>query len=492
MQLVDKSHGSYRVVETVGCSDDPAEVRRLVEEGARRLLEYTRQGFMNFEALREAEFLEVFVSGLEGLRLVGPELVLGNVFDEIFDKVSTPLFRTLVLSRLAYPGSKLKTVEYLQRVKGEQIDVDRIYRFMDRYHKKQMESVQKASYEHTVSVLGGEVKVVFYDVTTLYFESEEPDELRKPGFSKDGKHSNPQIVLGLLVSVGGYPLAFDIFEGDKYEGHTILGVVNGFRDKYKLAALTVVADAGLLSKKNMADLDGAGHKFILGGRPKNEAEAVKQEILALNLKNGEVAELGAEHDHRIIVSYSTKRASKDSWNRKRGLEKLKKGIKSGKFTKQNLNNRGYNKYLKLEGEMAISIDEAKYEEDGKWDGLKEYITNTDLVKEEVLDQYQNLWKIERAFRISKTDLKVRPIYHRLKRRIEAHISIAFCAYKVYKEVERQLAIGKYELSVEKLIDILNSIFEITLVAPYSKTKLKRILAQSQEQRQALEFFKVKF
>jgi transposase len=492
IQIVDKSREKYHVLETIGCASDSQTVSSLLEEGERRIKAHTRQGILNFEVQREEEFVNVFMSGLEGLRLVGPELVLGKIFDEIFSKVSTPLFRTLVLTRLSYPGSKLKTVDYLNRVKGETLDVDKIYRFMDIYHKRQMEAVQQASYQHTLSVLGGSIKVVFYDVTTLYFESEEPDELRKTGFSKDGKHSNPQIVLGLLVSVDGYPLAFDIFEGDKYEGHTLLSVVNGFKDKYKLTELTVVADAGLLSKQNIIDLNRNSYKFILGGRLKNESEAIKERIYKMEFKNGDIKELENVGENRIIISYSDKRAAKDLWNRERGIEKLRKRVKSGKLTKDNINKRGYNKYLKLEGEVTITINQEKFDADNKWDGLKGYVTNTSLTKEEVIEQYQNLWKIERAFRISKTDLKVRPIFHRLKRRIEAHISIAFCAYKVYKEVERQLVVGKFGKSVEQVIDTLNSIYELTMITPYSKTKVQKILAKSPEQQKVLDFFKIFF
>jgi transposase len=492
IQIVDKSRGKFQILEIIGYSSDPKTILSLIEQGEHRILNYSKQGVLNFEAKEEAVFIEVFMSGLEELRLVGPELVLGKIFDEIFSKVSTPLFRTLVLSRLSFPGSKLKTVEYLNRKRGEVIDVDKVYRFMDHYHKSQMDVVQQASYEHTVSVLGGSVKVVFYDVTTLYFESEEPDELRKTGFSKDGKHSSPQIVLGLLVSKDGYPLAFSIFEGDKYEGHTLLGVINGFKVKYKLSDLTVVADAGLLSKENIKELNSNGYTFILGGRLKNESDKVKKRILSLEFKNGEIKELDDVGGNRLIVSYSDKRAAKDLWNRERGIEKLRKNIKSGKLTKDNINKRGYNKYLKLEGEITITLDQDKFDADSKWDGLKGYVTNTTLTKEEVLEQYQNLWKIEKAFRISKTDLKIRPIYHRLKRRIEAHISIAFCAYKVYKEVERQLKIGEAGMSVEQLIDTLNSIYEVTLITPYSKTKVKKILAKSIEQQKILAFFKILF
>ncbi|MBX9782733.1 MAG: transposase [Chitinophagaceae bacterium] len=128
------------------------------------------------------------------------------------------------------------------------------------------------------------------------------------------------------------------------------------------------------------------------------------------------------------------RAKKDAANRKKGLEKLERSIANGKLTKNNINNRGYNKYLKPEGELKITIDKAKYPDDAKWDGLKGHVTNTQLSTDEIIENYKQLWKIEKAFRISKTDLRIRPIYHRLKHRIEAPVCIAFCAYKIYKEL----------------------------------------------------------
>jgi transposase len=489
VQLIDKSSGTYRLLRTIGCAKDNIGVQKLLEEGERQIVSLTGQSPLNFEIDREEALIEMFVSGLGKMRLVGPELIIGKIFDEIgFNRVSAPLFRTLVLTRLVYPGSKLKTIDYVSRSGGARIPIDRIYRFMDTYHKKHMQTVQQISYEHTVSVLGCAIKVVFYDVTTLYFEAEQPDDLRKTGFSKDGKHSQPQIVLGLLVSEGGYPLAFDIFDGSKYEGHTLIPIINSFKVKYGLSDLTVVADAGLLSKQNISDLMAGGYKFILGGRPRNESEKIKGQILSLNIKNGASYELEVSNERRIIVSYSEKRAKKDAKNREKGLEKLKKGIVSGKFTKKNINNRGYNKYLHLEGEMTVSIDQIKYDDDGKWDGIKTYITNSQLAKEEIIDQYRNLWKIEKAFRISKSDLKIRPVYHRLKSRIEAHISIAFCAYKVYKEIERQLIEGNSTVSVEKAIEIVSTIHEIEFLTPYSKSKMKKLLVQHLDQQKLLEFF----
>ena len=190
----------------------------------------------------------------------------------------------------------------------------------------------------------------------------------------------------------------------------------------------------------------------------------------------------------MIISFSEARAKKDASNRKRGLEKLERSIKKGKLTKNNINNRGYNKYLKLEGDIKIYIDHEKYQADAKWDGLKGYITNTNLTKDEVIENYGHLWKIEKAFRISKTDLRIRPIYHRLRHRIEAHICIAFCSYKIYKELERQLKAKKADWSPEKAINIANTIFKITITTPFSKIRESRLYLPNDEQQLLLKLF----
>ena len=190
--------------------------------------------------------------------------------------------------RLVYPKSKLKTKEYLYRYQQKSYSEDDIYRYMDKLHSKQKNLVQQISYEHTLKVLDSSIEVVFYDVTTLYFEIEQEDDLRKTGFSKEGKHQNPQIVLGLLVSRDAYPLAYDIFEGNQYEGKTFLPILDGFKDKYGFKKLTVVADAGLLSNTNIEQLTSKGYDFILGARIKNENRLSKIRLRHYNLITGQV------------------------------------------------------------------------------------------------------------------------------------------------------------------------------------------------------------
>lgn len=156
------------------------------------------------------------------------------------------------------------------------IDVQQVYRYLDKLHKSQKEKVQEISYNHSYKILGGKVNIVFYDVTTLYFEIDDEDDLRKTGFSKEGKHQNPQIILGLLVSINGYPLAYEIFEGNKFEGHTMLPVIDAFKTRYKLGQLVIIADSGLLSNDNIKELNSKGYEFILGARIKTESSSIKK------------------------------------------------------------------------------------------------------------------------------------------------------------------------------------------------------------------------
>lgn len=490
--IVDKSSGKYTVVKTIGSSSDIFEIGLLCQKAQKAILALKQQNELPFNQLRELQFVDSFTNYIHTLNLVGPELLLGKIFDEIgFNKIKDELFKHLVITRLVYPVSKLKTVDYLFKYKGIELSVYSIYRYLDKLHQHQIDSIKQISLDHTLQLFGNKIAVVFYDVTTLYFEAKDADDFRKTGFSKDGKHQQPQIVLGLLVSEGGYPLDYDIFEGDKYEGDTLIPIIEHFVTKHKPEQLIVVADAGLLSSKNIQALIDKQYQYILGARIKNENEAIKKQILAIKLQDKESTVLTREDGSALVLSYKKSRALKDKQNRKKGLESLEKKITTGKLSKQNINNKGYNKYLKMEGETKISIDYNKYKEDAVWDGLKGYRTNTTLSKQEVIRQYHQLWAIEKTFRISKTDLEIRPIYHHLKKRIEAHICISFAACKIYKELERQLKLKQSSLSPEKTIDILKTIYQVSFETPYSNNVYQKLLIKTNEQKELIELFELK-
>jgi len=491
VQIINKSSGKYKVVKTIGSSEDDKQIEKFLIKAHEELEAIERQLRLNFEADKEKDLVNSFFNSIDEFTLLGPELLLGKIFDQVgFNKIKDELFRHLVIARIIYPVSKLKTVDYLYKYKAISIDVDKVYRYLDKLHKQDMTQIQKISYNYIKEISQGELSIVFYDVTTLYFETEEEDDLRKLGFSKDGKEQNPQILLGLLVNHSGFPLAYEIFEGNKFEGHTMLGIVESFRKRYHLQEIIIVADAAMMSNKNIKELTAKNYKYIVGARIKNESDKLKSQILSLSLKDGQSTSLTKNNGKRLVVSYSEQRAKKDEYNRKRGLNRLEKLLSGGKLTKKQINNKGYNKYLKLDGEINLSIDYDKYNEDAKWNGLKGYLTNTDLSKEEVIEQYKQLWHIEKTFRISKTDLRIRPIFHYLKRRIKSHVCIAFAACVVYKELERQLKEKSSNITAGKAIDILKTIYALTIITPYSKSKYTRLLIKNKEQDMLLKLFDI--
>lgn len=486
VQVIDKSSGKYRVIHTAGSSLDAGEVNKLVDEARQWIKRKT--GAVELDFSNSQATIQSVLDNIESLQRVGYDLLLGKIFDEIgFNKIQEPYFRELVMARIAFPKSKLKTTKFLYRYKQVDWSEDQLYNYLDKLYRTQKDLVQEISYNHTLKVLNNDISIVFYDVTTLYFEVDQEDELRKTGFSKEGKHQNPQVVLGLLVSRMGYPLAYEVFEGNKFEGHTMLPVLDTFKEKYNLDRLVVIADSGLLSTDNITVLQTKGYEFIIGARIKNEKDVIKKKILSLDLRNGQ-SKVIHKGDLKLIITYSDDRTKKDRYNREKGLRKLAKRIKTGRLTKSSINNRGYNKFLKLEGNINVDFDPIKIKEDERWDGLKGYLTNSGLSKEQVLENYQHLWQIEKAFRIAKSDLKVRPVYHRLQRRIEAHICISFAAYKVYKELERQLQEKKAKISTNEAIEIADNIHKLIIKHNEGRDKTEKLLLLTDEQKYLAQLF----
>lgn len=488
VQIIQKVGRINKVIKSIGVGRTERELE-LLESIAR----FEKEKLIGQTSLfQESEDLVVdaFVSTLynENITLQGPNLVFGNLFDQVgYDQIlrGNTYLKSLVVSRLVMPGSKLKTVEYLKRHSKLDVSVYTIYKFLDKLDQDLIGKVQQITFNHTQKILNGKVGLVFYDMTTLYFEAEQEDDLRKIGYSKDGKHQHPQIMIGLLVSSHGYPIAYQIFEGNTAETKTLLPAIQKICEQYKIAKPIVVADAALLSNKNIGALEESGFEYILGGRVKSEQEGLRQQILNASITETTPVEFNTGRG-RLIVSFSSKRQKKDAFNRKRGLTKLEKKVATGKLTKESINNRGYNKYLKLEGSTIIKIDYDKYNIDQQWDGLKGYNTNTKLTPNEVIGIYSNLWVVEKAFRISKTDLRVRPVYHRKKKRIESHICICFMAYTLYKELERRIKVGKLDISVETAINEIRDIMELTYTLPKSKVTKSTLLKLTDTKSQILK------
>jgi transposase len=493
IQIISKSSGKYKVIKTIGCATTQHQIQNLkliAKQELEKLSQQTKLFISDNDVIIDQAYSSLSNSNI---RTLGPEIVFGRIYDSIgFNTISEDIFRHLVIARLAFPLSKLKTIDYLYRYQGVRLEIDTVYRFLDKLNNTLKNQVEQIAFAHTLKVLHGNISVMFYDMTTLYFEASDEDDLRKTGFSKDGKHQNPQIYIGLLVGLGGYAIAYDIYEGNIYEGHTLIPFIEKITQKFKLDKPIIVADAGLLSNDNIKALEKKKYEYIIGARLKNEPDKIKKQILLNNFTDGSIMSMSKQNNIRLIINYTANRAKKDAYNRKRGLERLEKKIKAGKLTKSNINNKGYNKYLKLIGEVTIEIDYDKYKNDETWDGLKGYITNTKLNNEQVLENYKNLWHIEKAFRMSKTDLRIRPIYHRLRNRIEAHICISFTAYCIYKELERVLYAEKSTLSLKRAAELTHNIYQITYTLPESKHTKVRLLNMDDDQEQLYQLIMKNF
>lgn len=390
--------------------------------------------------------LEVDLKKLrETSRIVtGIHEVYGKVYDLFgFDKViSSPKrnkatvknLRQAVMGRIANPLSKRATATMLAEQYGVEISSSALYRMMDRIDEKVIEKIQKHAYKMASTLFKEPIRVMFYDCTTLYFESFIEDELKENGYSKDMKFNQPQVLLSLLVTPSGLPVGYEVFPGASFEGHTLCNAIDKLKKLYGLQDLVLVADSGMLSQENLELLEKHGKAYIVGARIKNQSKEVTTKILDKKGYASLSEDLSSKEislqDRRLIVSYSQKRALKDSKDRQRAIDKLMEKMGKSKNPKDLVSNFGYKKYIKLEGKVKYSVNQEKIDRDRQWDGLLGIITNQkkkDLSVQEALEHYHGLWQVEQCFRVSKSDLRIRPVYHWTPQRVKAHIAICFMA-----------------------------------------------------------------
>lgn len=367
------------------------------------------------------------------------------------------LYQDLALMRIVEPASKLRTIELLTNYFHISYAERSVYRLLPKLleHKN---AIEDAAY-HTAKVHFEEsFALVLYDVTTLYFESHEPnDELKARGFSKDDKSKQPQIVVGLLVTRQGFPLMHEIYKGNTFEGHTMLDVVNQFQKRYTSSKPVIVADAAMLSQENMELLEEGGYQYIVGARLANTSKAFIESIASgLKRQDGDVIRLSyPNRSYDVVCAYSEKRAKKDKHEFDKQIVKALQIIskqESGKRTK-------FVQKSKDHQDSFIFNEELK-EKAEKLIGIKGYCTNiseSTLSNSQVIEYYHGLWNVEQAFRMSKTDLKTRPIFHYVHDAIKAHVLLCFMGLMMGKFLEI-----KTGLSLRKARDILWNIQEANI------------------------------
>jgi transposase len=445
--------------------------------------------------------------------------VYGKLYDEINLKSIIPnasrhvaiskALKEIVLARVANPDSKSGSVDMLASKFGVNLNLKTVYRMMDMIDDKQIKKLNKLVLTQTKSLLDDKIDVIYFDATTLYFESfsedidnpEDIDEaIRKNGYSKDGKFNQPQVVLALLVTKQGLPIGYKAFSGDTFDGHTIIPSLKEIEDEFKVDKVVYVADAGMFNKTNLGEFDkNKNMTYIVGAKIKTMAKVLKDQIL----KKDDFIELNDDtkvktldyNGKKLLISYSKKRAKKDKHDREKAIAKLKKRLEDSKSVKSQLSNNGYKKYLQLQSsdtnkscDLSITLNEDKILEDAAWDGLKGIVTNnTALSDEELIHQYSNLWQVEESFRITKHDLKIRPIYHWKPSRVKAHLAISFMAYTLVRYLEYRVRLQYKKLSPEKIRQILLSVQTSIL---YDTTTDKKFAMPSKVSDDAKKIYKL--
>lgn len=385
-----------------------------------------------------------------------------------FEKLASDLLKDLITIRILEPASKLRSIELIETYFGIEHRRQNYYKEAKKWISLKNDVLKKVN-DFSQKEYGFDYSLLFYDVTTLYFETFEGDELRKTGFSKDSKSQQPQILVGLMISKEGFPLAFDIFAGNTFEGHTILPVVKAFIQKNNVKRFTVVADAAMISADNIKELKAEGIHYIVGARLGNLPQSIFEEINAkIKREDGKTIRLLTDKGY-LICSFSSARYRKDKYEMEKQILKAQTIIKNpSKNTKA--------KFVKAHNE-ELKINEELIQKATKLLGIKGYYTDLneqELPTNQVIERYHELYKVEQAFRVAKSDLETRPIFHFKEEPIKLHLLICFLALVISKHIEIKtgLSIRRFNTETKKVADakMLNKLTQKEVIVKGKITK----------------------
>jgi len=408
---------------------------------------------------------------------------LSSFYQKIgFAKLKDKCFKDLVIARIVQPESKRATARLLEARFNRKYPLNKIYetlRIADRslYQQKAEEIVK----DFVLQNITPKISILFFDVTTLYFETFSEDSFRRFGFSKDNKANQPQITVALTVTKYGIPLSFKSFEGNKFEGHTMLPVIFTLIKTFNLKKeeIVVVADSAMLRKDNLKLLSEKGLSYIVGARLGNLTDTIFKEVVKKAVKkDGETLRIPSSSNQVLVVSYSQKRAAKDKSDREKQVKKAAEILSRPQIVSSRY------KFLTFQS-GRYELNQTLIQKSKALEGLKGYVTNAiNLTDKEIVQKYQELWQIEKAFRMSKSDLKARPVFHTLRESIEAHLLIVFVALAICRNIE--LVIGK---SIATVVRALNQVKEIAVEDNLSHEKVLKSTELTKEAEEILRLAK---
>lgn len=447
----------------------------------------------------------------------GVHEVAGHLYDEL--QYNTLLQNTrynnilkdLVLCRISNPSSKHASSNILRRYYMKDHDLDAIYRTMDHVFAK-IDDIQKITFTSTNSLFSGALEIVLFDVTTLHFESTVTDDLRKFGYSKNFRFNTTQVVLALATNSDGLPIGYELFEGNKAEVTTLIETIANWKSKFAIGNVCFIGDRAMFSEANLTQLESHGYHYIVAAKLRSlpsvmqdkimlEANYIEnttsenivktasftyqpEDIRSLEFAKASKAKITKYQklieqykDRKFVVSHSAKRARKDAKQRKIILDKMSKQLDKTSNSAKLISNSAIKKFTSNEGKSQSYLDQSKIDLDAKWDGFHGVITNIKEIAdsittdEYIINQYKRLVKIEDCFRVNKTTLKMRPVYHFKPERIKAHIAICYMAFAVLRQLEYRVKLLK-KLSPAVIIEELNSVQSSIFVHKITKDRYR--------------------
>ncbi len=484
-QVMKKVGRRNRVVKHLGTARNSFEESQLARLGQQFLdNERIKSGKLSlFDSRYDKNSWEEFLSKLEFISALDtPAFDFFAYFYRLIglSKLADNCFCDLVISRIIWPVSKAKTRDFLQSNLSKNYSLTSLYRTMQTAVLKDYQEKIESLLWDFLQKQGETVSVLFFDVTTLYFEAFEEDDFRKCGFSKDHKSNQPQVTVTLIVTPTGFPLHLRSFSGNKFEGHTIIPCILNIREKHKLDDLIVVADSAMVSQLNMEELEKQNLKFIVGARLSNLSKNIFQKIIEVPKTDGAAQRFNLGNNRALVVSYSQKRASKDKSDREKQLKRANYALINPSAVARNF------KFLEKTKFGGFSLNKNLLQKAEQLEGLKGYITNAMYLSDkEIVEKYSQLWQVEKSFRISKSDLKARPIFHTAKEKIEAHLLIVFTALAIIR-----LAEDTTKISCAKILEKLNPVKQIIIEDKLTKEQISKFIQPSDEAKQLLKLAKI--
>lgn len=452
VQVVHYSNNKRKVLKHLGSAHSEESLSELIVLAEEWIKDYAQQTSV-FSDENPNKLLHLNHSTFIGVKYLAFYNQITTIQDRM-ELIDLPwLLRDLVTIRIFEPASKLRSLELLEKYFGVHHSRKTYYKIapncieLKKLVENKIVRFAKSNYSFRYDIL-------FYDVTTLYFETFEEDELRKNGFSKDGKSQQPQILIALMVSKEGFPVSYEIFSGNTFEGHTIIPVVKEFIEKNGVKNFTVVADAAMISSENVKQLNQNNINYIVGARLGNITASLLEVIdKSIPRQEGKSIRIKTENGY-LICSYSNIRYRKDKYEMEQQIKKANELIEKPSKGKRV-------KFTQSKGQQ-ITLNQALIEKTTKLLGIKGYYTNLeelDVDNQTIIARYHELYKIEQAFRITKSDLQTRPIFHFKDEPIKLHILICFIALVISKHIELKtgISIRRYIDESKKVVDgeILN-------------------------------------